>query len=170
MKVLSLDPGAVRMGYAVLEGDGVDEARYWDSGCVGLARADTEPYHEHRLKLIRHFHDWAVEVLLDARPDVVVNELLPVKGFNDMSQALLAATAITTVQTVAIGAGFIVSQMASTRAKAAVTGQARATKAKVRDGVINMIPELILRKSSWTKEFDEPDAIAVGLAYLGYSV
>lgn len=156
------------MGFAVVRGNGTDPPEYVCSGVFGLEKRD-ETYHDYRIKLIRHFEDWAGEILLISHPDVVVNETLPVKGFNDMSQALLAATALTTVQTIAIARGYIVGQVSSQRVKSAMASTPRATKVKVRNGVIDLLPELKATKlSKWTKEFDEPDAIAVGLTYLGY--
>lgn len=164
MNVLALDPGAKRMGYALLEHGPI----YQVSGIIGLERGN-ESYHAYRLNLINYFEEWADNFLAVFDPDVVVSELLPVKGFRDMSQALLAATAITTVQTVAMGRNVVVAQVPAQTVKMAMTGVARATKVKVRNGVVDLLPELEpKRMGSWTKEFDEPDAIAVGLTYLGY--
>ncbi len=168
MKVLSLDPGAKRMGFAVVIGDGTSPPRVARSGYTGLAKDDGVTYHSYRMHLIHYFETWASDMLDRHMPDALVNETLPVKGFNDMSQALLAATAITTVQTVAISKRIVVSQLHASSVKVAMTGSGRATKVKVRNGVIELVPELAIRKSGWTKEFDEPDAIAVGLTFLGY--
>lgn len=168
MKVLALDPGAKRMGWAVVKGNGTDAPQFIRSGIEGLTRGN-ETYHEHRMMLINHFEDWAGVTLSLTQPDVVVNELLPVKGFNDMSQALLAATALTVIQTIAVKRGYIVAQVSSQRVKNAMASTPRATKVAVRNGVIDLLPQLKATKlSKWTKEFDEPDAIAVGLTYLGY--
>lgn len=150
------------MGWAVLS----DGPEYWTSGVAGVVRG-TETYHRYRLQLIEYFWHWA-DLMIDAHnPDVVVSELLPVKGFRDMSQALLAGTAITTVQATVISR-VVVAQVAVQTIKVAIGQNVRASKVKVREGVIQQLPELEPRRKSWTKEFDEPDAIAVGLTYLGY--
>jgi Holliday junction resolvasome RuvABC endonuclease subunit len=164
VKILALDPGAKRMGWAILSQDSGGPV-YWNSGVAGVERT-VETYHTYRLLLIDHFQYWARSMIDDHQPDVVVSELLPVKGFRDMSQALLAGTAITTVQAVAINK-VVVAQVAVQRIKVAIGRSVRASKVKVREGVIQLLPELEPHRKNWTKVFDEPDAIAVGLTYLG---
>jgi Holliday junction resolvasome RuvABC endonuclease subunit len=170
MKVLSLDPGAKRCGWAVLAGNGVDAPHYLDSGIHGLETYTRESYHAYRLRLIEDFSMWTVKTLSEHEPDIVVSEILPVKGFSDMSQALLAATAITSVQTIASNQRYPVAQIAAVTVKCQIGGSQRATKVKVRNGVVHFLPHVKDFASHWTKLFDEPDAIGVGLAYMGYDI
>jgi hypothetical protein len=100
-----------------------------------------------------------------------VTEALPPFGMAG-AQQYLVNVALTTVQTIAFLYDLPVAQIAAktVHAKIAINPRRakKVTKPMVRNGVINLIPELADRKKDWTKVFDEPDAIAVGLAYMGY--
>jgi Holliday junction resolvasome RuvABC endonuclease subunit len=169
VRVLSIDPGAKRLGWAVLEGT-ADDVRYYDSGLFGVERDEVEKYHPYRLRVVQRSAEWAVKILDRWKPDVVVSETLPIKGFNNSGQALLAGAAITSIQAIAATKGYVVSQIGATTIKCQIAGSGRATKVGVRNGVVSILPELAKAAKGWTKEFDEPDAIAVGLAYLGHDV
>jgi Holliday junction resolvasome RuvABC endonuclease subunit len=167
MKIISIDPGAKRCGWAVLEGDGLETPERINSGVFGVDRGN-ETYHSYRLKVIEEFSFWSEDLMRQVNPSVVVSEILPVRGFNNMSQALLAAAAITAVQTIAFQRQHVVSQLAAVTVKLKIGGSGKATKVKVRNGVNALLPEwdFDFKQTS----FDETDAIAVGLAYLGYTL
>lgn len=170
---MSFDPGAERMGFGVLVRDGDKAPQYIASGNLGLTRAGNkkEPYQEYRLRLISMWVEEAEELLDRYQPDVVVSEIVPVVGggnFVVATQSQLAATAITTVQAIAVRKGYEIKQVGATTVKAAIGGSKKATKVAVRNGVIKLIPRLEVEKKRWTKTFDESDAIAVGLTHLGY--
>lgn len=164
MRVLAFDPGAYRMGWAVVETGPV----YVASGIVGVERGPTELYQHYRLRLITH---WSIvtDSFLKHKPDVVVNEIIPTRGFNDASQALLAAAALTAMQAIAVDRGYKCEQIGATTVKARIGGSNKATKVKVRNGVFEQLPELKPRLKDWRKVFDESDAIAIGLTHLGYT-
>lgn len=165
MRVFALDPGALRMGWAVVE----TGPKYIKSGIIERPRPEDEAYQDYRMRLIIF---WAFQMdsfLKVYSPDLIVNEIIPTRGFNDASQSLLAASALTSAQAIASYRGYKCSQIGATTVKAKVGGSNKATKAKVRNGVLDLLPELLPRKKDWTKVFDESDAIAVGLAYLGYT-
>jgi Holliday junction resolvasome RuvABC endonuclease subunit len=166
-RVLSFDTGAKRMGWSVL-----DRGPSWvDSGIMGLTKLDSQSFQEYRLALIDY---WVVETpkLLDTyKPSFVANETIPLIGGGSAAmQSVLAASAVTTVQTICKIYGIPVEQIAAVTVKARIGRVKTATKPKVRDGVISLLPELAGRKSDWTKAdtFDEPDAIGVALVALGY--
>jgi Holliday junction resolvasome RuvABC endonuclease subunit len=75
------------------------------------------------------------------------------------------------VHTVAYDKGYRVEQIGATtvQAKIAIRGKGKKiTKPQVRNGVINLLPTLKDKAAEWIKEFDEPDAIAIALAHLGF--
>lgn len=167
-RVLAFDPGAKRMGYAVVEGDGVKTPFYVFSDVEEILRGKTETYQAYRTRLIG---EWAIKTdyLLTAwTPDIVVYETLPVKGFHDMSQALLAATAITAMHTIAITKQYVPTQVAAVTVKVCIAGSNKATKVGVRKGVQRFLPEL--DKPGWPAFPDESDAVAIGLTALGYKI
>lgn len=168
-RVLAFDTGAKRMGWAV-----IDEGPKWvASGIMGLTKLDTQSFQEYRLALIDYWVEETPNLLQWFDPDFVANETIPLIGGGSAAmQSVLAASAVTTVQTICKIHGMKVEQIAAVTVKARVGGIKTATKPKVRDGVITLLPELAQRKSDWTKAdtFDEPDAIGVGLVALGYRV
>lgn len=165
MRILALDPGAKRMGYAVVE----NGPTYLASGIKGLERHN-QLYQSYRLDLIGYFQEIGNKLIDEHQPDVMVSEILPIRGFRDMSQAFLASTAVTVMQTVAVSRNVVLGQVAAQTVKVAMTNNPRATKVGVRNGMVKFFPELTQKAKGWTKEFDESDAIAVGLTYLGYEI
>lgn len=172
MRVLGFDPGAVRQGWAVLEGDGTDDPRYFGSGVCGLERGDNEEYQRYRLRVISFWATKAEELLRRFEPDIVVNEIIPVKGggqFVSAAQSQLAASAITSVQSIAYLKGYTVAQIGSTTVKTHIGGSNKATKVRVRNGIWEIMPSLVYKKNEWKTIFDESDAVAITLCYLGYT-
>lgn len=181
MKVLSIDPGATRLGFGIIEREGEDKTksklRYHGSGYYGLSRGTNkskkEPYQEYRLRLIVFWVEEVKALLNSHKPDVVVSEIVPVVGggnFVVATQSQLASTAITTIQAIAVNEGYEIKQIGATTVKARIGGGKKATKVAVRNGVMKLMPQLADRKAQWTKVFEEPDALAVGLTHLGCKI
>ena len=84
----------------------------------------------------------------------------------------LVNVAMSNVRALAIERGIPVHQIGATTVHKRLVGKRpkgkKITKVQVRNGVIKLLPELEHRKRDWVKHFDEPDAIAVALAFLGY--
>lgn len=180
MKVLGLDPGAARGGYACVaqpeEGENKPPISL-GSGyfCVprGSNGSKQEPYQQYKLGVIRAWVPWAHYLLDEFEPDVVVSEIVPVVGggnFVVATQSQLAAAQINTVHAVAYDRGYTIKQVGATSVKAKIGGAKNASKVKVRNGVIEIIPDLAERKKDWVKVFEEPDSLAIALTELGYSV
>jgi Holliday junction resolvasome RuvABC endonuclease subunit len=162
------------MGWAVLEKNEnkgvISTPTLIASGISGLHRGDFE-YQHFRLLLIDFWSNHTTN-LLRYRPDKVVNEIIPAVGggnFVVAAQSQLAATAITTVQCVTLQHNIPVTQIGATTVKKRIGGSGKATKVQVRNGVMELTNTQALKKF-WTKVMDEPDAIAVGLAEMGYTV
>ena len=169
MKTLSFDPGAAKMGWACLESEEtILPPIYHDSGLIELPRGDDEAFQTYKLRVIHYWAHKGRELLEKFKPDEVVSEIVPAMGFERSVQNQLAQAAITSVQSTAFSVGFSVEQIGATTVKKAIGGNGHATKATVRNGVVKLIPELRPMVKQWTKVFDEPDSIAVGLCHLGY--
>lgn len=175
MIILSFDPGAERMGYAVLEQDKNKDIKKLGYGQLGVTRQRNkqnkqEAYHDYRMKVIDFWLAEAPILINSFSPDIIVNEIVPVVGggnFVVATQSQLASTAITIVQAVAKQNGIPVEQIGATTVKAKIGGGKKATKVAVRNGVFKIMPELEVHKKEWTKVFDISDAFAIGFTYLG---
>lgn len=176
MKVMAFDPGAERMGWAVISETPKNKPPKWSgSGYFGLKRerneGKPEPYHEYRLRLLAFWIHKAPELFERYQPNIVVSEIVPVVGggnFVAATQSQLAGDAITVVQVAALQASLDITQIGANTVKARIGGSKKATKVGVRNGVLKLMPQLENRKSQWVKMFDESDAIAIALTHLGY--
>lgn len=173
MRVLSVDPGAKRCGWAVI--DDYDVTEYVASGIYGLKREENdkgkaEAYQKYRLRLIEFWVEQTNYLLDSYEPDVVVTEIVPAVGggnFVAATQSQLAQAVATVIHAISVNRGKEISQVAANQAKRNVGGVKDASKAKVREGVIHFLPSLEYRRSEWVKIADEPDAIAIGLCAIG---
>lgn len=175
MRVLAFDAGAERLGWASLSRE-ENRACYHISGILALHRGSAK-FQEYRMELTRELINSIPALIKLTDPDEVVTETVPAVGggnFVAATQSYLANTAITVVHTVAISMGIDVYQIGATTVQSRIAirppraSKRKATKVQVRNGVFQLLPELEDRKSEWTKVFDEPDAIAVGLVHMGF--
>lgn len=163
------------MGWCVLDcksplSISVADIQYIDSGVMGLTKPDDEQWQQYRLRLIRYWANEGPDLLARFNPTHFANETMPVIGVGKASaQSVLSNAALAALQTLVTLRGIPIHQVAAVSVKARIGGGKSATKPKVRDGVISLLPELAHRKKDWTKsdKFDEPDAIGVGLVSLG---
>lgn len=175
MPIVSIDGGAKRLGWALLDREG-SKPIYLGSGIVELPRGDT-PFQEYRLNLIDYYIENLTKPGSIFDPNYlpithVVNETVPAVGSYGGTQMYLVNMVVTVVQTIAKLNNIPVSQIGATtvHSKIAIKSKSKGiTKQQVRNGVIQLLPELESRRKDWVKVFDEPDAIAVGLAHLGFS-
>lgn len=169
MKVLAIDPGAERLGWACLE---YTEERlvYYTSGI--LAHHKSIPDQEYKLELISGLLDPVTALLEDHEPDLVINEIVPSVGSGNFAvsgQGYLANTAIVVANTLTFIAGIPVQQIAarSVQTKIAKKPEKKTkgiTKVQVRNGVVEYFP--FLKDRAKDMAADETDAIAIGLAGL----
>jgi len=176
MRVLAFDPGADRMGYALLE-TGPKEVMsgheaHPPSGIKGVEKLEGETYQDHRIRIIEFWAHTANEFVKIFQPDIIVNEIVPPTGGNigNLIHRQKAMTAITAVQVVAIQSGIEIKQIAASTVKKHIGGTGKATKVAVRNGVIELIPSTERFKPEWKTVFDHSDAFAVGLTALGYKI
>ncbi len=178
MRILAIDPGALRLGFAVLEEGAKNKPpKYVASGIYGLERGGNkskpEPFQQYRLRLIDFWIQAAPKLFESHTPDLVVGEIVPAVGggnFRAATQSQLAETAITVVFVVAKQNGIPVEQIGATSAKRRIGGSKTATKVKVRNGVFKLMPETERYRVAWKRVFDTSDAFAIALTYLGYDI
>lgn len=171
MRVLAVDPGAERCGWAVLE----HGPTYIDSGIIRFPRDGME-FQKYRLALERFYVGQWDLMTGSWAPDVIINEIIPAVGggnFVAATQSYLANVVVTCLHDSALRRGLAVAQQGATTVHKHIALKKKGkkvTKVQVRNGVLAILPELKPRIKDWVKEFDEVDAIANGLTYLGYQV
>lgn len=170
-KVLAIDPGAKRLGWAVLDDHHDDDVKLIDSGILGVDRGDGEAFQAYKLRLINYFAQKVPVLLRKHLPTVVVSETQPAVGggnFIAATQSELAKTAVTIFHAFAYAGSLKVIQIGASTIKKAATGDSKATKAKVRNSVIKVFPDIaeeLKKETTGEKKWDRSDAIAIGLAY-----
>lgn len=166
MRTLGIDPGALRLGWALVE-SGIDGFELKASGIMGLAR-DELTYSEYRMDLIHYWvKNFAFFEAMGA--DFWYVERLPAVGggnFIAATQAELAKAALTTLEALAYLNGIPVHELDASHVKKRLTGNGKATKVGVRNEVIQIFPELWARKKEILA--DESDAIGIALIGAGY--
>lgn len=175
MRVLAWDPGSTRMGWAVLDGGSDRELPvYVDSGVFRypqFMRKEME-YQPYRLMLQEeYFYFNTPRLISEHQPDLVVTETIPPRGAGEAGGVylLLAQTAVDSVQCACLLEEVPFRQVSASTAQTDLLGKgAKKTKPRVRNEVITLHPELEARRQDWRKEFEEPDAVAVGSSALGY--
>lgn len=175
MKVLGIDGGAERLGWAIVEDDG-KKLSYLDSGIVRMPRnKGGTTFQNYRIEFIKNYVSLltAPGSILDQSinpVDAVVNETVPAVGSFGGTQMYLVNVAVTILQTITVARDIPLYQIGATSVHTTIVGKRpkgkKITKPQVRNAVIDLLPEVAHRKSDWIKSFDEPDAIAVAAAYL----
>lgn len=173
MKILSFDPGAKRLGWAVVSATPQGDLYYHGSGLLGLTKEEGIKDQEYKLLLIESLIEPVLDILEEYMPDQVSCEIVPSVGSGNFSvagQSYMANTAIVVAKCLAYQVGIPVKQIAArtmqtTIAKRPDKPTKKITKVQVRNGVTEFFPSLKDRAKDMS--FDETDAIAVGLASLG---
>lgn len=158
--ILSVDPGAERMGWALFDKNGT----YLNSGIWRFPKKEGEAFQEYRLRLEKEATECFKQFFAREAVNLLVNEIVPAVGggnFAVAGQSYLANVALACLHSVAYANNVRIIQIGATTVKVRVAGKKTASKVALRNAVIENHPELQPRKKDWTKEFDEPDAIAV---------
>jgi crossover junction endodeoxyribonuclease RuvC len=163
MIIMGIDPGAKRLGLSVLEKRN-SSIEYIDSKIVGLERGKLA-YQEYKVALISFMTDEGDIFISKYKPDIIVAEMVPVQGFSNSAQAQLAACASICFLSVGSSRQIKIEQISAIRVKKLVTGNAKATKTKIKKAVLEQFPKLEYKKQEWKIQADEADAIAIALAY-----
>lgn len=168
-RILSIDPGAKRFGWAVIDFDIDEDVKYQpsyvSSGVIGLDRTVDDTYTAFKNKLIEYFIPEIDSLLNEYEPDLVVFEWLPlvnVKG--NLGQRVLGFAAAVTAQVLLIQKKIEYKEIGATSVKATLCGTNRATKTQIRNHILGAFPQLEPRRKELAA--DETDAIAIGLAWM----
>jgi Holliday junction resolvasome RuvABC endonuclease subunit len=169
--VLAVDPGALRLGYSIIERDHLG-FRLVISGTLGLARKDNEKFQVYKKRLLEYWWHTSPLLLKHSQVDEVVFEQVPAVGGGNFvgPQSELVKMVVTILQLRCIDYGLSFREITARTIKKNLTGNSRATKVQIRNAVIAAFPELEPRKAELTQTADESDAIGIGLVAQGYKV
>lgn len=172
MNVLAVDPGATRAGWAVLGEPGKDgKASYIASGVVHHPRLPKQEFQKYRMELTEHWIDESFDLIEEYKPSVLISETVPSRGPEIMDQLYLVNVQVTVLHTIALTYGVKVEQVAARTVQSKIAlrkKDVKVTKPQVRNGVLLQFPELESRlRTKGTQVFEESDALAIGLYYLG---
>jgi Holliday junction resolvasome RuvABC endonuclease subunit len=171
--ILSIDPGATRAGWAVLETPGEDgQASYVASGVVHHPRLPKQAFQDYRMELTEHWIEEAFDLMEEYKPSMLISETVPSRGPEIMDQLYLVNVQITVLHTIALSYGVKVEQVSArtVQSKMALRKKdVKVTKPQVRNGTLQLLDlplhkEEEIRKS---KVFEESDALAIGAWYCG---
>lgn len=168
-QLLAIDPGAEKCGWAILE----PGPKLIDSGVQKWPRGSNEAYQAYRLR-VEHDALWFFDAILASQHiGRVVNEIVPPAGFNNSSQSYLANCVASALHCAGFSRGCSVSQISARTVQSRVAKKKSGnhiTKAQVRNGVIEIMPEVGKALTQHLMEWDRWDAIALGLTSLGHKL
>ena len=168
----------VRLGFAFVKEEG-GVFTLVDSGVAANERAKDEPYQAFKQRIIRYWIEEFPAYISFLSEEgfggeiFVASETVPAAtsggNFIAATQSELVKAAIVACQVIAYQHGVEWQELGATTIKKAVAGNGKATKIKVANANMNVFPELKEQERDLKdNRIDESDAIAVGLAALGY--
>lgn len=153
MLVLGIDPGTIRMGYGIVNGDG-DELGLVDLGVLDASARD--PMEKRLLKL----YTLLLETIARHKPAVMaVEEPFVVQEARTSGLAVGEARAIALLA--AASQGIPVFQYSPNRVRQTISGYGASSKLQVQDML-----SLLLRRPLGSYPLDACDAVAVAICHL----
>jgi hypothetical protein len=169
--ILAMDPGATRAGWAILGDCPPAPPTYIASGVEHCPRLSKKhPFQKYRMELTDYWVGKAHELIEEYNPSLLISETVPSRGAGIPEQLYVANVMITTVHAIAIAYGIPVEQVSARTVQAKMAlrkPNVKVTKPQVRNGVLTHLPEIKERLMKDVKVFEESDALAIGLWYLG---
>src|SRR3954466_11983193 len=131
-RVLGLDSGGIRLGWAIVERDG-DAYRLDASGILGCRQLDDEPFADYYERFFRFWKStapYAFEHDLWGWPEEIVVERLPL--ILNSKQATMTRIAMTFVRSAAMDKELKWREIAASTVKKKLTEDGKASKAVIR--------------------------------------
>lgn len=138
LKILGIDPGMQNLGLGLIELD-EDEIRLVNYGLIYHPRIE-EKFNDHLDAGINQLAVDFPKYLHLYQPAIIISEYVPAGklGSNDS----LVTAAITTCKVIAFQFGIDWYSIAASTVKKGLTGDHKASKAKVRNAIIDVFPEM----------------------------
>jgi crossover junction endodeoxyribonuclease RuvC len=152
MKVIGIDPGTARMGWAIVEGN---QAKQTLIAC-GCLETESNSAAANRLMIL---HRGLTKILEEFKPDVAAVEDL--FFFKNAKTVIKVAEARGMVLTLMKLSGLEVFNYTPLQVKQTITGYGRAEKTQV-----ELMVKSMLKITTIIKPDDAADAVAIGLTHL----
>lgn len=154
MRIISIDPGYDKVGYALFDknSDKGTRFKYISSDLI-----KTDPKAPHHLRL-RHIYDKLIAIIKENSVETMVVEELFM--FKNQKTVIKVAQSIGVIELVAAHTGLHIHHFTPLQIKSILTGYGTADKKAVQKMVY-----LTLGRDITFKDDDQADAVACGLAY-----
>ncbi|MFH1664775.1 MAG: crossover junction endodeoxyribonuclease RuvC [Candidatus Omnitrophota bacterium] len=154
MRILGVDPGLLRTGYGLIEGDDPDRLKLIEAGVIRTAPEDGIAVR------LAHIHENIADIIKEHRPGILVLEKL-YSHYKHPTTSILMGHARGVICLACGQNGVRLVNYAATRVKKAVTGNGRASKDQIR----NMVRS-ILGLKTYPDPVDISDALAMAIGYV----
>jgi Holliday junction resolvasome RuvABC endonuclease subunit len=141
MKVLGLDSGMTRLGFGLVKAED-DNLELLSFGVIEHPRLGAAKFNAHLNAGIEQITDTFPKVVHSARPDVIYGETVPAGKLGSNDSLVIAA--ITTCKVIAHQFGIEWRDIAANTVKKELVGDGRATKAVVRNAILDLFPQVDL--------------------------
>jgi crossover junction endodeoxyribonuclease RuvC len=159
MIILGIDGGMVRLGLGVvkIENDSISLGSY---GVIETPRNELS-YNDFLTAGITRITNDFPRYLDLARPDLIISETIPPGKLGSSDSQVIAA--VTTCRVVAIQFGLPWKNIAANTVKKGLTGDGRATKARVRNEILALFPEMQTRHEFLKKQQKQAGEKRIGI-------
>lgn len=140
ISVLGIDPGMVRFGWGSVLLDADDKVELGLSGMIAHPRDTNAPFNEYLDEGIAQIAEQFPVILSIVQPTFIVAEQVPTGRLGSRSELVVAA--ITAAKVVAYQWGIPWHNMGANTIKKSIADDGTATKARVRNAVIELFPVL----------------------------
>lgn len=159
--ILGLDPGMVRFGWGSIVLDSENQIELGLSGLIGHPRDTDVPFNAYLDEGIAQITDQFPVILSILQPAFIVAEQVPTGRLGSRSELVVAA--ITTAKVIAHQWGITWYNVGANTVKKQIAGDGKATKARVRNSVVELFPSLGEKhkaaKAEQKKNGEKPDGI-----------
>lgn len=160
VSVLGIDPGMTNFGWGSVKVDD-EEISLGLCGMISHPRDDATPYNEYLDAGIAQVCEQFPVILSLVQPDFIVAEYVPPGKLGSRSELVVAAA--TAAKVIAFQWGIEWIGMGASSWKKNVIGDSTATKATIRNSMINAFPSLGERHASQKKEQKSKGEKVVGI-------
>lgn len=166
MRLLSIDPGFKRFGYAIFD----EDANLLHHGIYSTReRGKDEKYQQYLNSGIYDMYHWFSDLLEDNKITNIISEIVPPisnKGnFGVSPQIPLVISVMAVCKILAYEDEIEWVDISARSVKTLIVGDSSASKAIIRRAVIAEYPEIVKERKLTDIPFDETDAISVGMSY-----
>lgn len=166
MKLLSIDPGFKRLGYAIFD----EESNILDHGVYSnRERKKDEKYQEYLNSGIYETYHWFGELLDKNKITNIISEIVPPitgKGnFGVSPQVPLVISVMAVCKIMAYEDEIEWEDISARTVKTIILGDSSASKAAIRRLVVQEYPEIVKGRKLTDIPFDETDAISIGMSF-----